>query len=229
MKAHDKNEKESVAIIGAGYAGLTLANCLKQQSTTLFDRLAPPREGVLVGKIRVPIARLLCEKMGWSLPVSDDEVEEEWLLSKLRNKRVNEMIQYHSSVSAIVFESESGYFLSVHNRKINALTREGPFQRVVVASGMRTSRNFRKHAIVVGDAASTLDVFGLNRINSGAHRAISQAMALASELENDNPDLSRFQVSRLISVRRWLFMLAILVLAVLVDRMDWLQIPVFFK
>jgi hypothetical protein len=68
-----------VAIIGAGYAGLSLANLLVlhaskkydnngQVDVVLIEALHPPTPAALVGNVRVPNAKLLFQRLGWSYP-----------------------------------------------------------------------------------------------------------------------------------------------------------------
>jgi 2-polyprenyl-6-methoxyphenol hydroxylase-like FAD-dependent oxidoreductase len=67
-----------VAILGAGYSGLSLANLLLSHApkkhdndwadVVLIEALHPPTPGALVGNVRVPNAKLLFQRLGWSYP-----------------------------------------------------------------------------------------------------------------------------------------------------------------
>ena len=82
-RGNEKGRGPSVLVIGAGYAGMTLAirltrptpqeerehcgGCHPRWNVMVVDRLAPPDAGSLVGNIRLPSAHAVLKKLGLQL------------------------------------------------------------------------------------------------------------------------------------------------------------------
>lgn len=102
-----------VAIIGASYAGLSLANLLlstNNSATTtielvIIEALHPPSPGALVGNLRVPNAKRLYDQLGWKYPFSktgtardenESVVPEDELMQALRKPVVSKTLYRHA-------------------------------------------------------------------------------------------------------------------------------------
>lgn len=187
----------NIAIVGAGYAGLALANLLQKNTTlnvVVFDALHPPTPGTLVGQICVPVVKRLYRELDWKfkfpLPTSSHDglvVQQEDLLQDLRR---NVTVRHH----CVCDKLEGGGALLVWNRKTGERSRYPlSFDLVVVCTGVRND-TLRipisdPNVVFLGDARATtilLD-FGRSRIRQGANEAMQDAMEVAAQLATGNP------------------------------------------
>ena len=201
-KAKHRLQHHDLAIIGAGYAGLALANLLIHQKTNnfvIFDALHPPVSSQ-TGEVRVPEAKKLYQELGWEWHFDNEQLlPEEMLLQDLRRLP---KINYHHFCYKICNDGEVSsqrrLSLLIWNRKTDECFRyPSSFDRVVICNGVRSklsTQSFVPHYMLVdnrillmGDSRWTKwwD-FGYHRITQGANQALKDAMQLSELLQTFN-------------------------------------------
>lgn len=188
---HEKNDAiRSIAIIGSSYAGLAFANFIQFRSTVsirIFEALNVPRVGLLVGDVYIPSGEEVFAQLGleWKWPKNVHLVPEEELLASLRG-RLSEKIFYESRVLDLE-STDDGIFLNVRSRQgtKNLCLREGPFDLVVAANGVRSTFRYCNIAnvVVIGDSRWVQNRwwdFGTRRLHQGADIAIRDAVRLGA-------------------------------------------------
>ena len=193
-----------VAIIGAGYAGLALANLLMKHNQSvdfvLLDALHAPSP--LSGDLRVPVAKQLYQTLGWKWTFSSDEsIPEESLQRDLR-RRVSQILYQHFCYKIEESSDKKDLSLLVWNRKTNECFRyPHSFQIVIICNGVRsklmgqTPRGFSDRILLLGDARSSRSWdFGRHRIAQGANQALQDAMEVSQLLAGDHTDWGKFSV-----------------------------------
>ena len=187
----DVSKKERrIAIIGAGFAGLTLANYLSKHSNVRYQLFEAKSEPIpIIGTIRLSHGRQVLKELGMTLEPSSstaiksdhmDRFSREWFLNKLRS---GVSINYSCPVIGVRRTVDGGFYYL----KTEQGHEVGPFDVVVVADGlsgkdlgMDNDDNSCDAVYVVGDARWYEDVwfwdFGRKRINFGADIAICDAI-----------------------------------------------------
>ena len=205
---NDSNDVPSLLIIGAGYAGLTLAQELSSSSSSyrfdVVDRLHPPNSsGVVNGTLRSPFAkkwfqqrlhRRECDPNALvdlrHVLQDDDRVPEQALLTLLR---YNIPVHYRHCVTKITQKSYRWYVeLQIDSDDDDddvMSTTWGPYDWMVVADGTRSA--FRRQStlhknhqlLVIGDAQGQpwWDL-GLTRLQRGADTAMRHGHQVARAL-----------------------------------------------
>jgi hypothetical protein len=202
-------DRRCIAIIGAGYAGLTLINLLSNKNTSetkvhdsvmIFDALHPPSTFV-EGDLCVPIAKELYRILGWNWPtfgksgISDSEslIREEILQKDLRRKP---NVQYYHFCFKIEGAGPAGNYLSLHFRnRSNGCFFCHPklFDVVVLCHGVRSSSLLQnipskldKKILIVGDARFyRIWDFGYLRLKQGANQAMKDAIDVSILLRSN--------------------------------------------
>ena len=192
---HEKNAPiKSIAIIGSSYAGLAFANFIQTRSTIsirIFEALDVPRIGVLVGDVYIPSGEEAFAQLGlkWRWPKNVHLVPEEELLASLRGKLLEKIC---NEIRVLDLElTQDGIYLNVRSRQCNKnyCLREGPFDLVVAANGVRsTFRNCNIASVaVIGDSRWVQNRwwdFGTRRLQQGADIAIRDALKLGAIVLN---------------------------------------------
>jgi hypothetical protein len=199
-----------IAIVGAGFSGLTLANYLRRHELSyhLFESKSEPIP--IIGKIRLPHATQVLQALGLQqqlLPEHEHDnsmVTREAFLNRLR-----EHVTIHYSCCVVeVKEQESTttnsnqqlhYYVMTStpngnnsSTETSTTTQYGPFDLVVAADGLfGNSIRFdttttAAGVVVIGDARWQFDTwwldFGRQRIQRGGDIAICDAMELGQRL-----------------------------------------------
>lgn len=192
------SSSKKVAIIGAGFAGLTLANYLQSyhQCTILESKEEPIS---IVGTFRLPlhiadILEPIRQMRGIEFPSSMKLLDSsKWLVSRpqlltwLREGGIP--IHYSAAVQAVkrVSTVDKGYILTIRSSN-GEVSEMGPFDIVVVATGFSLNKNdwVWDCTAMVGDARCSRhawwDIFGLTRIQKGGAMAMMDAKELATRI-----------------------------------------------
>ena len=212
MVDDDQVQGRSIAIIGAGYAGLALANLLlnknvsekkSNDSVMIFDALHPPSSYV-EGDVCVPIGKEFYRTLDWKWPIScksgidngESLIPEEILLQDLR-KKTN--VQYYHFCYKIEAAGSSGNHLSLHFwNRANGCVFFHPtkFDVVVLCHGVRSSSLLQQipskldqKILILGDARSyRIWDFGYLRLKQGANQAIKDAIEVSNLLRSHECD-----------------------------------------
>ena len=205
-EAHQPLSPTSIrlAIVGAGYAGLALANLLikynHQNDFVILDALHPPSP--LSGDLRVPVAKKLYQRLGWKWTfVSDNVIPEETLQRDLR-RNVSQILYQHFCYKIEEVSDNNQLSLLVWNRKTNECFRyPHTFQIVIICNGVRSKlmgqvpHGLSDRILLLGDARSsrTWD-FGRHRIAQGANQALQDAMEVSQLLSRNATDWGKFGI-----------------------------------
>ncbi|KAL7525405.1 hypothetical protein ACHAXR_003143 [Thalassiosira sp. AJA248-18] len=200
----DKNAPPPVAIIGASYAGLTLANVLHLHSIpyVIFDCKSLPFTHVMGGaKFNIPSYELIVKKLELVdvaksyLDDDDDDgpTREEVIESLLQ--RVGQNLITSQRIVRIESRSSGLFYLHALLPKTHEANQSddqiiGPFQSIVGADGVlskvRTSALLG--TFLIGDARWVNDRWydlGLRRINRGADMALLDGLALGEAMVSE--------------------------------------------
>jgi 2-polyprenyl-6-methoxyphenol hydroxylase-like FAD-dependent oxidoreductase len=211
-------ESLPIAIIGTGFAGLTLANYLKLHDIP-FQLFEASSEEPLRGttKLNLPAGKAIFADLGLSFTFeSSNNVPRYSILETLRAP-VRKQIHFATTILAAnscSIEERDGVYLLDHKGTIR-----GPFRLVVGADGVLSRFRMSKHQRValIGDARWAADIFwdlGMSRINQGGNIAMLDAIELGALIidssgENllDNLQKSKFsaRLKRASILRRRLF------------------------
>ncbi len=188
------NEDISIAIIGASYAGLSLANTLKQKSSisfTIFDSKTLPFTYVTGGDaFNVPsystLAKKLSLKTSSQLPdngLTRQDVIESLLEQVTHNVIVGTRIERIEKRNNVFYLHTRTQKLQSSANGSSTETIYGPYQYVIGADGVRSKcRTCALHGIfLIGDARWVNDRWydlGLRRIEQGADIAIQDGVEL---------------------------------------------------
>ena len=193
----------SIAVIGGGYAGLTLANHLqsspdKRIACRVFEAKDEPVP--IVGTIHLPLARQLLQELGFlSLQQQDvfrgpDLVDRQAFLRLFRTKISMEYSRRIVRVEECCRpgSKEEQYWLWDDQRG-----RHGPFHCIVDATGLSFASNQHRlpaTSAVIGDARWQYDTwfwdFGRRRIQRGGDIALHDARELALTLRQSSIEQS---------------------------------------
>jgi hypothetical protein len=201
-----------VAIIGAGFSGLTMANYLRrhEHSYHLFESKSEPIP--IIGKIRLSHATKVLQALGLQQLQVLPEHEHDNSMHRLRQHvtihyscRVVNVKQQESTTTN---SNQQLYYLMTapngnnSSTETSITTQYGPFDIVVAADGLfgnsisfDTTTTAGVVVIVIGDARWQFDTwwldFGQRRIQRGEDIAICDAMELGQRLvaPGDWPEL----------------------------------------
>ena len=188
------NEEVSIAIIGASYAGLTLANTLNQKSSsisfTIFDSKTLPFTYVTGGDaFNVPSYSSLATKLSLktSQQLPDNELTRQDVIESLL-ERVTQHVIVGTRIERI--KERNGLFYLHTRQNLQSLNDAssteriyGPYQFLIGADGVRSKcRTCAFNGIfLIGDARWVNDRWydlGLRRIRRGADIAIQDGVEL---------------------------------------------------
>lgn len=194
----ENEEEKSIAIIGASYAGLSLANTLKQKSSsisfTIFDSKTLPFTYVTGGDaFNVPSYSSLAKKLSLKTSVrpTDNGLTRQDVIESLL-ERVAQHVIVGTRIERI--EKRNNVFYLHTRQKVlssdDGLSTEriyGPYQCVIGADGVCSKcRTCALHGIfLIGDARWVNDRWydlGLRRIRRGADIAIQDGVELGEML-----------------------------------------------
>ena len=201
----------TVAIVGAGFAGLAAAVSLRRrenltQEIVLFER-QDVQAGSIHGDIYLPNGRECLQRLGmegtWKALTKEsgqaDHVSRKDLQSELRNA-LGGSIQYASCVTGIEEDRVTGKIFCILKEE-----RVGPFDIVVGSDGVRSlfrGSNHRRVALI-GDSRWAEDRFfdfGRKRTVCGADTALTDGIDFARVLSTfwlgDCEDLGRYCTRR---------------------------------
>ena len=197
-----KTKTFNVAIIGAGFAGLTLANYLKRHSPfvqfQLFDSKAEPIP--IVGSIRLPNAKRVLKELKIT-QIKEGEEEQQQINHNCSNDYISRedflnllrrgvFIQYACRIVRVTKQrqpsEDSSRHLDNDKYKYYVSTDQGqdygPFDLVVAADGIFGQTSLNHLGAVIGDARWYQDVwfwdFGRRRIREGGDIAITDGIEL---------------------------------------------------
>eukprot|EP00980_Cylindrotheca_fusiformis_P007209 scaffold1525_cov142-Cylindrotheca_fusiformis.AAC.9 len=205
----DKNDasvttsQKCIAIVGAGFAGLALANYLQKQERIQYVLLeAKERPIPIVGSFRLPSTQVLLE-LGISIPRRTRKDEDDSTITIPRQELMALLCQrvhvrYSSSVQSVrsvlnastsdTSENTKQYYITLSNNKKDEL---GPFDAVVAANGLDVSTNtpWKQHCTaIIGDSffGRSDILFGLTtRIQKGGAMAMMDGLELGKVLVLD--------------------------------------------
>lgn len=179
----------SIAIVGASYAGLTLANYIRLYSPNakvkIFESKSSLTSNFIQGFFEVPNYRHVLKQIQLDYNGSS---RREIIIHTLWNDRVKPLIESNQEVLKVQYQypSKSLYILS-RTGGSNLTKRYGPFDIVIGADGVLSS--CRKYpfpgVLVIGDARWAQDRwydFGYLRINAGGDIAMRDACELGGLL-----------------------------------------------
>lgn len=193
-KRRHPNSPPSIAIVGAGFAGLTLANYLSEVADChIFEAKEEPI--AIFGTIRLPVANEILDELNLSEAKSRGEVliHRQHFLKLLRSRA---LISYGHRIEQITLSDSSsdlkevGAIRWLQDSQGQLL---GPFDCIIVACGLsydaRSSQLMKKADAVVGDARWKYDVwfwdFGRTRVQQGGNIALQDARELARAIMSD--------------------------------------------
>ena len=221
---YDSNSERRIAIIGAGFAGLTLANYIQKNggdkwSCQVFESKEKPIP--IVGTFRLPswIGNIL-QQLEISIPLKeDDTLSEEIFISRqelLALLRKDVPIQFSCHVQDISKENVGNSYLKTSTSK-----RIGPFNLVIAANGLSfgekdLSPKWKQDCdAIIGDCRwyqnLWWDLFGFTRIQRGGAIAIEDGFKLGQRLIAKQ-DLNVFAVSQQRTRRLWRKLLWVMLL-----------------
>lgn len=207
-KTGNKNNNDAaatkVAIIGAGFAGLALANYLEKMNITYLVLESKEKAVPIVGTFRLPstmhavLSELGILSSTFLLP-KDTTIGSELLIPRqdlMADLRKNISVQYSSHVKDVRKVAVAGteqYYISTAGSDELLL---GPFDTVVAANGLSLSSSSsplwkESCTAVIGDSRwySHLwyDVFGITRIQKGGAIAMTDGLELGKRLLVSGP------------------------------------------
>ena len=189
------SKSPSIAIIGGGFAGLTLANYLSSKHYECIVLEAKEEPIPIIGTIRLPLAFTVLKELNLaqdpslsqSLVHNNDQMDRQLFLNLLRQRLV---IRYSCRVEridvSIIMENQHNN----HSKKTHLVWDDqgrshGPFDHVVAANGLclKSLPWFQQVSAVVGDVRWQYDTwfwdFGRQRIQRGGNIALADARELA--------------------------------------------------
>ena len=175
-----------VAIIGASYAGLTLANVLHQHSIPYIIFDSKQSFTYVTGDLNLPSWNTIAKKLELETNDNDWPSRQEVIESLLNRVKPN----VQCSQRIVQIEKRMGCFY-LHSMQIShshgEITIHGPFQSVVGADGVLST--VRAYALnetyLIGDARWSKDRwydFGLRRVKQGANLAMLDGLELGQEM-----------------------------------------------
>ena len=199
-------DNKHIAIIGASYAGLALANGLLNKKdnnkVTLFEGRHPLPVGSIVGNVTI-ISQHVLKELGMPFRASERIPEAE--LFELLRQPVQQSINYGHVVQGLHQAPDGRIVLTV--RQHDSVEELGPYDFVVAANGVWSkfrASNLQQVA-VIGDARWAQDSwdFGLQRIRGGANQALEDGLDLGRLLCGQLQDLGKFSARfKQLQVRR---------------------------
>ena len=189
MRQNEASAPHSIAIVGAGFAGLTLANYLSNSQCIVFEAKDQPIP--IVGSIRLPSVFRISHELGLLIPglmrrYDGSLVDRQAFLMALR---AHATIEYGYTVERIKQTAQGRRWL-VDTRG----RRHGPFDAIIVANGLSFDSGSTQLILdcdaVVGDARWQYDVwfwdFGRTRVDRGGNIALEDAKELAQAILSYN-------------------------------------------
>lgn len=188
-----------VAIVGASYAGLSLANVLHLNSIsfTIFDRRSLPFTHVMGGNgFNIPSFQMIQDRLElnkrtkYRQPLTREDV-----IDSLLERVIDKCLLPDHDVVEINKEGPSFYIVTKSRDKANRITQQnyGPYLIVVGADGVLSKCRSRAHTgvFLVGDARWVNDRWfdlGLRRIDRGADIAMVDGLNLGEAISRARKD-----------------------------------------
>jgi len=175
-----------VAIVGASYAGLTLANVLHQHSIPYIIFDSKQSFTYVTGDLNLPSWNTIAKKLDLDTNGDDWPSRQEAIESLLN--RVKSNVQCSQRIVQIEKRMECFYLHSVQKAHSHGETTiHGPYQSVVGADGVLSSVRAcaLNETYLIGDARWSKDRwydFGLRRVKQGANLAMLDALEFGQEL-----------------------------------------------
>lgn len=189
----------SVAIIGAGYAGLSFANVLRLKAKintqyTIYESMIPPFS-FIAGKFEIPSYPIVLS----SLNLKNSGLDRKNVFCTLREK-VQSKIKYGIKVLSMKRLNVKGgdhFYLYTSDSEGNKAISRG-YDFVVGADGVRSiCRNGLKGVFLIGDARWVSDRFwdlGFKRIQEGADIAMRDALDLGEYISREGVNQQRLKL-----------------------------------
>ena len=187
MPSKETSAPHAIAIVGAGFAGLTLANYLSDIQCIVFEAKDQPVP--IVGTIRLPSVFRISQELGLLIPglkrlydISSQLVDRQAFLKALR---AHATIEYGFTVERIKQDAQGRRWLMNSRGR-----RHGPFDAIIVANGLSfdavSTQLILDCDAVVGDARWQYDMwfwdFGRTRVDRGGNIALEDARELAQAI-----------------------------------------------
>jgi hypothetical protein len=190
---NNKSKKCSIAIVGAGFAGLSLANLLADNATYHYEVFEARSDNddlssYYNAEVRLPCLnqQTLRDRLKIKLNLQENSsclMSRAEILREL-GRGVVETIQFNCQITDIQEKGKGCYWLTDSQGK-----QHGPFSIIVVADGVRSPFRRLHFVYCIGDARWVRDVFydfGRTRIQQGADIAMRDALALEQMLSSGN-------------------------------------------
>jgi hypothetical protein len=227
MAQEDDNKAKSIGIIGASFAGLSLANLLQDNELIhCYVLEARSANDDLIsyynGEVRLPCLKDASVRNRLKLSTANVKLNERCTVS--RAKILNELgrnvtqIRYQCPIASISIVPEENRYrlIDVHDNS------HGPFDKIIVANGVRSPFRSFPFVICIGDARWVQDVFydfGFTRIQGGGDMAIRVALELEQILARRHWNSESFRHFQPRNTRRtFLICIAVLLLAIFLRR-----------
>ena len=185
----NNGEEFPIAIVGASYAGLTLATVLHLYSIpySIFDSKSLPFPHVMGGFFNVPSYEVIAKELQLNVAkhaVDDGPTRKEVVDSLLQRVKPNLM----SSQRIVRIKNMSGGLFYLHtNNSESSDTCFGPFRSVVGADGVlsKVRTSALRGTFLIGDARWVNEQWwdlGFQRINKGADVAMLDGLELGKNM-----------------------------------------------
>ena len=189
MRSSANNGEEiPIAIVGASYAGLTLANVLHLHSIPyrIFDSKSLPFPHVMGGFFNVPSYEVIAKELQLNVAkhaVDDGPTRKEVVDSLLQRVKPNLI----TSQRMVRIKNMSGLFYLHTNNSEPSDTCFGPFRSIVGADGVlsKVRTSALRGTFLIGDARWVNEQWwdlGFQRINKGADVAMLDGLALGKKM-----------------------------------------------
>lgn len=193
-------ESSSIAIIGASYAGLTLANYIVLHSprtkVQIFESSKSVPSRFIQGFFNVPNYRHILKQI--KLEYNGDSRNE--VIHTLWNDRVKSLIKCMQKVVKIErLPDNNELYIFAQDGNVIQHKQYGPFDYVIGADGVLSicRKSPLEGVLVIGDARWVQNRwydFGFQRIQSGADIAMTDSCEIGHLLCHDNEDdLAKFK------------------------------------
>lgn len=165
-----------VAIIGASYAGLTLANILHQHSIPYIIFDSKQSFTYVTGDLNLPSWNTIAKKLELDTTNGNDWPSRQEVIESLL-KRLKSNVQCSQRIVQIEKKMGCFYLHSMQTHSHGKITIHGPYQCVVGADGVLSTvrASALEDTYLIGDARWCKDRwydFGLRRVKQGANLAM---------------------------------------------------------